>query len=219
MRPRTCPSPTGFHVGRVRLRRRARHVLDDDHTPGSGPLDVNLDRKQRRALLDPQVGESRQPARARREALPEDLVRPLAGRRLGARAREHCSNGRRDREDVVAETLQDERLLHADRVRGPVLVEPDDDALAVRDPAEEARLDRQRPGNLGRERRRLRQHLGRPGQRHRAGACRGRCRQCGRAEPEHERPPAQRRCSIGTSVADRGSSLTGLYVMPSNFAK
>ena len=36
---------------------------------------------------------------------------------------------------------------------------------------------------------------------------------------EKERPPAQRRCSIGTSVADSGSSLTGLYVMPSNFAK
>ena len=48
---------------------------------------------------------------------------------------------------------------------------------------------------------------------------RTRDRERSRAEPEKERPPAQRRCSIGTSVADRGSSLTGLYVMPSNFAK
>ena len=155
-----------------------------------------------------------------REALPEDLVRPLARRRLGTGPREHGSHGRRDREDVVAEPVQDGRLLDADR----------DSACRPR----RARRRRAR-GSMTRRKKRGWSGSG-PAT---CGASGGVCgstsggqgsdtvrRACGtashkrgRAEPADERPPAQRRCSIGTSVADSGSSLTGVYVMPSNFAK
>ncbi len=48
-----------LHVGRVRLRRHAGHVLDHDHASGSALLDVNLDRQQRRALVNDAGRQSR----------------------------------------------------------------------------------------------------------------------------------------------------------------
>jgi hypothetical protein len=70
----------GLHLRRVRLRGHARDVLDDDGGARPGGLDVNLDRQRGRARIEAQIGERRQHPRSRREPLPENLVRPLAGR-------------------------------------------------------------------------------------------------------------------------------------------
>ena len=130
------------------------------------------------------------------------------------------SHRRRDREDVVAEPVQDERLLDADRVRRAVLVEPDDDALAGSTRAGRSAGEiGSGPATFGASGGVCGSTCGGQGSDTvRAPAAHGTASAAAQS-PSEERPPAQRRCSIGTSVADSGSSLTGLYVMPSNFAK
>ena len=213
------------HVGGESRRVRPRRVLERDRelegarsNGDAGHADT--DRQRGDAASGAELGHRDQHFAPRREALPDDLVRPKARARLTARACDHANGRCGHDEGVVAESPDEQALGDGDRARRPVGRHPDDHSLAGEDAAAQ-------PGRLGDGRLRRRQRRDPwqgldPGQLQKTELLRARGRRSERRDgdgEEHGSSGRHRVCSTFGSEADKRSSSTGANVMSRKRAK